>query len=138
MLKEPTVEKLRALRLDALADAWLAQQQQPDLAKLGFDERLAMLVDAEWLYRENKRLERALKEAKLKLGSACIEDIDYAARRELDRAVVRQLATCRWVAGIRTSSSPAPPAQARATSRARSRSKPAARGTGPSTDAHHD
>jgi len=97
MLKEPTVEKLRAMRLDALADAWLAQQKQPDLAKLAFDERFGMLVDAEWLYRENRRLARALKEAKLKLSQACIEDVDYPPKRELDRAVVRQLATCRWV-----------------------------------------
>lgn len=98
MLNEPTVEKLRAMRLDALADAWLAQQKQPDLAKLSFDERFAMLVEAEWIFRENRRLTRALKEAKLRLSQACIEDIDYPARRELDRAVVRQLASCRWVA----------------------------------------
>lgn len=98
MLNEPTVEKLKAMRLDALADAWREQQQKPDVAKLPFDDRFALLVDAEWLHRENKRLGRCLKEAKLRLSQACIEDIDYAARRELDRAVVRQLATCRWVA----------------------------------------
>ena len=97
MLNEPTVEKLKAMRLDALAAAWLEQQGKPDLAGLGFDERFAMLVDAEWLYRENRRLRRALKEAKLRLGQACIEDLDYPAKRELDRAVIRQLATCRWV-----------------------------------------
>ena len=45
----------------------------------------------------NKRLDRALKEAKLKLSSACIEDIDYPAQRELDRAVIRQLSSCRWI-----------------------------------------
>jgi DNA replication protein DnaC len=42
-------------------------------------------------------LSRALKEAKLKLSQACVEDIDYPARRELDKAVVRQLSSCRWV-----------------------------------------
>ena len=65
--------------------------------KLTFDERLGLLVDAECLARENKRLSRLLKEAKLRLGHACIEDIKYAARRELDKAQVRQLATCLWV-----------------------------------------
>lgn len=98
MLNEPTVDKLKALRLDAFAAAWLEQQTRPDVAKLGFDERLALLVEAEWLARENKRLVRALKEAKLRLGNACIEAVDYPAKRELDRAVIRQLATCRWVA----------------------------------------
>jgi DNA replication protein DnaC len=97
MLNEPTIEKLKSLRLHAMAAAWTAQQSQPDLASLSFDERLGLLVDAEWMHRENKRLGRALREAKLRLGGACIEDIDFAAKREIDRAVVRQLASCRWV-----------------------------------------
>lgn len=97
MLNEPTIEKLKALRLDAMADSWTAQRGDAALHKLAFDERLAMLVDAEWLCRENKRLARALKEARLRVSSACIEDIDYSVRRELDKAVIRQLATCRWV-----------------------------------------
>ncbi len=97
MLKEPTMEKLKALRLDAMAAGWAEQQKSTDMAKLAFDERFGLLVDAECLFRENRRLGRLLKEAKLKIGEACIEDIDYPARRELDKAVVRQLATCRWV-----------------------------------------
>ena len=64
---------------------------------LAFDERLGLLVEAEWIARENKRLGRALQEAKLKLPQACLEAIDYPARRELDKAVIRQLATCRWI-----------------------------------------
>jgi DNA replication protein DnaC len=97
MLTAPTLEKLHALKLDALAAAWTEQQHQADLTALGFDERLGLLVEAEWLARENKRLARALQEAKLKLAHACIEAIDYPARRELDKAVIRQLATCRWI-----------------------------------------
>lgn len=97
MLTHPTIEKLKSLRLDAMAAAWSAQQQDGSMSSLSFDERLGLLVDAEWLSRENKRLDRALKEAKLRLASACLEDIDYSARRELDKAVIRQLSTCRWV-----------------------------------------
>jgi DNA replication protein DnaC len=97
MLNEPTLDKLRALRFEAFATAWVEQQKNPDIAKLAFDERLGLLVDAEHLARENKRLSRLLKEAKLRLAQACVEDIDYPPRRELDKAVVRQLATCRWV-----------------------------------------
>ena len=73
------------------------QQKDPETQKLAFDERMGMLIDAQWLYRENKRLDRALKEAKLRISSACIEGIDYPPRRELEKATVRQLATCRWV-----------------------------------------
>jgi DNA replication protein DnaC len=97
MLNEPTMEKLKALRLESLADAWAEQQKSAEVAKLTFDERLGLLVDAEWLARENRRLGRLLKEAKLRLGEACIEDIDYPPRRDLDKSVIRQLATCRWV-----------------------------------------
>ncbi len=97
MLKEPTIEKLQALRLGTMAAAWEEQQQSPDVVALGFDERFGLLVEAEWRARENQRVTRALKEAKLRISQACIEDVQYGARRELDKAVVRQLATCRWV-----------------------------------------
>jgi DNA replication protein DnaC len=97
MMTEQTVERLRSLRLGAIADAYLAQQREPTTASLSFDERLGMLVDAEQLARDNRALTRRLKEAKLRLNHACLEDLDYSGRK-LDRALIRQLATCRWVA----------------------------------------
>ena len=97
MLREPTIEKLQTMRLAAMAAAWAEQEKNANVAALSFDERLAMLVDAEWMARENKRIGRALKEAKLRISQACVEGIEYSARRELDKAVVRQLTTCRWV-----------------------------------------
>jgi DNA replication protein DnaC len=97
MLTEQTMEKLKGLRLDVFAAAWAEQQKSPEHVSLSFDERLGLLVDAECLHRENRRLDRLLREAKLRLGQACIENIDYGPKRELDKAVVRQLATCRWV-----------------------------------------
>ncbi len=97
MLNEPTLERLRTMRLAAFAAAWQEQQKNPEIASLVFDERLAMLVDAEWLDRWNKRLARNLREAKLRLHDACVEDIDYAANRKLDKAVIRGLTSCDWV-----------------------------------------
>jgi len=97
MLREPTMEKLQAMRLGAMGAAWLEQQRSADTVALSFDERFAMLVDAEWMARENKRLGRALKEAKLRIAEASVEGIDFPARRELDKAVVRQLSSCAWV-----------------------------------------
>jgi DNA replication protein DnaC len=97
MLREPTMEKLQAMRLGAMAAAWSEQQRSADTVALSFDERFAMLVDAEWMARENKRLGRALKEAKLRIAEASVEGIDYPARRELDKAAVRQLSSCAWV-----------------------------------------
>ncbi len=98
MLTEPTIEKLRALHLGAMAAAWITQREDPKLQELDFDSRFGMIVDAEHLSRDNKRLERALRDAKLRIPNACIEDIDYAAKRELDRTLVRQLGTCAWIA----------------------------------------
>ena len=98
MLTEPTIDKLRGMRLGTMADAWLTQREQPKVHELDFDTRFGLLVDAEHLSRDNKRLARALRAAKLRLPNACIEDIDFAPKRELDRAAVRQLGTCAWIA----------------------------------------
>jgi DNA replication protein DnaC len=98
MLREPTREKLIELRLDAFEKAWTQQQADPEIERLSFDERLALLVDAECLDRHNKRLARNLREAKLRIGQACLEDIDYAPVRTLDRKRIHELATCRWIA----------------------------------------
>lgn len=97
MLNEPTLEKLRGLRLTAMAATWLSHREDPSITEVDFDTRFGLLVDAEVTSRDNKRLERALREAKLRLPNASLEDIDFAPTRELDRAVVRQLATGHWV-----------------------------------------
>ncbi len=98
MLIPPTLDRLRALHLGAMADAYLAQQQDPASGSLSFDERVAMLVDAEHLSRDNRKLVRRLNEAKLRIPQACLEDLDYAPRRELDRPLIRQLVTGQWIA----------------------------------------
>jgi DNA replication protein DnaC len=97
MLNAPTTEKLKAMRLDCMSSAWLEQQKDPSFNALSFDERFGMLVDSEWSQRENKRMQRYLKEAKLRITQACIEGVDYPARRELDKAIIRQLTPCHWV-----------------------------------------
>ncbi|BAD40284.1 transposase subunit [Symbiobacterium thermophilum IAM 14863] len=74
----------------------MRQQQQPELQSLSFEERLELLVDQEWLDRQNRRLARLLKEAKFRVA-ACMEDVDYQHPRGLDRTVMRSLAACQWV-----------------------------------------
>jgi len=97
MLNQPTTERLHSLRLRAMADAWAAQQRDATASALAFDERFALLVDAEYLARDNRRLGRLMKDAELRIPSACLEDVDTSGARGLDRAMVRQLATCTWV-----------------------------------------
>jgi DNA replication protein DnaC len=98
MLTEPTLDRLRALRLGAMADAYRTQLQDPAIGALSFDERVGLLVEAEHLSRANRKLARRLTEAKLRMAQACLEDLEYAPRRELDRPLIRQLATGRWIA----------------------------------------
>jgi len=97
MLTQPTQEQLTELRLFALARAWQAQHEDPSIDDLGFDERLALLVDAEWTDRQNKRLTRLLREAKLRISGACLEDVEYAKERKIERALMRQLTTGKWI-----------------------------------------
>ncbi len=98
MLTEPTLDKLKALHLYAMASAWIAQSRDPEMSSLDFDTRLGLIVDAETLARDNKRIGRLLREAKLRIPGACMEDIDFSPKRELDRAVIKSLATGRWIA----------------------------------------
>ncbi len=97
MLTQPTLEQLTGMRLGAMAHAWQGQQEDPAMEELGFDERLALLVDAEWTDRQNKRLDRLLRAAKLRLSGACLEDIEYAKERKLEKSLLRQLAAGRWI-----------------------------------------
>ncbi|MEZ4273312.1 MAG: IS21-like element helper ATPase IstB [Myxococcota bacterium] len=97
MLTQPTLEKLNAMRLGAMAHAWEHQKLQTAFAELGFDERFGLLVDAEFEAREDRGLGRRMREAKLRIGNACIEDIQFEAKRGLDRGQIAQLQTCQWV-----------------------------------------
>ena len=81
MLNHHTLTTLRTLKLSGMASAFEEQQSQTTMQSLSFEERFGMLLERESTHRNNKRLERLLKLAKLKHGSACIEDIDYRAGR---------------------------------------------------------
>jgi DNA replication protein DnaC len=97
LLNEPTVQKLHALRLGSMAEAWAQQQRDAKIGALSFDERFALLVDAEHLARDNRRLGRLLKDADLRIPNACVEDIDTANGRGVDRGMLRQLTAGGWI-----------------------------------------
>jgi DNA replication protein DnaC len=95
MLNHPTLEKLRALKLTGMADAFCEQIQNP-LPDLDFESRLGFLIEREWLLRENRRLKSRLTQARLQ-QSACIEDIDFKHPRGLNRAAILEMAKCQWI-----------------------------------------
>lgn len=95
MLTHPTIEQLNELQLRGMADA-LTEQQAMDLGDMNFEERLGLLVDREVTERDRRRLKTRLTQAKLR-QSACIEDINFRARRGLDKKLVMRLAGCDWI-----------------------------------------
>ena len=90
MLREATLNRLREMRLRGMADAFLVQEESAAAAGLSFEERLGLLVDAEWTERRSRALARLLREARLRLP-ACPEDVDFHSPRGLDRGVLRSL-----------------------------------------------
>ena len=96
MLNQPTIEKLHTMKLHGMADAFRSQIETTDASQLGFEERFAMLVDQQWLWKENRALARRLQSAKLK-ERGVIEDIDYQHPRGLDRKLLRTLSGSEWV-----------------------------------------
>ena len=102
MIPSHTLDQLKTLRMDGMVAALADQAISSAAAELGFDERLSMLVQREMDWRDDKRLTRLLKAAKLKVSSASIEDIIWRDSRNLDRHLVTSLAGCDWVRLSRT------------------------------------
>jgi DNA replication protein DnaC len=95
MLNQPTIEKLRALKLTGMADAFCEQLQKP-MPDLDFESRLGLLIDREWYLKENRRLSRRLSQAKLQ-QPACVEDIDYKHSRGLNKSAMQELTRGQWI-----------------------------------------
>ena len=96
MLRNATLDGLAALRLPGMVRGLIEQREHPDYAALGFEERLAMLVDRELTERANRRLQRVLKAARLRFP-ATVEDVDFRRARGLERAQILSLAESHWV-----------------------------------------
>lgn len=97
MLMQQTVHTLKALRLPGMAMAFEEQQTNAAMSSLSFDERFSLLVDREQTWRENRRLARLLREAKLRASQACVEDIRYGGGRQLDQSLMAQLSSAQWI-----------------------------------------
>ena len=96
-MREQTQQWLRELYLSAMGKAYSGQAELPASNALGFDERFALLVQAEWESRREKKLLRLLKAANLRDKGACLEELDFQAGRNLDKAAVANLGDCQWI-----------------------------------------
>ncbi|QSX37104.1 IS21-like element helper ATPase IstB [Shewanella sedimentimangrovi] len=97
MLQQQTLAGLSELKLPGMAKAFQQQLDNPDATSLSFEVRLAQLIEAEQQERTQRKQDRMMRDARLKHGSACMEDIDYKANRGLDRSYLSTLANCEWI-----------------------------------------
>jgi DNA replication protein DnaC len=97
MLNEHTINQLRSLRLDGMLRAIEDQASSAAATALGFEERLTLLVQREVAWRDDRRVARLLKAARLKVSTACVEDINWRASRALDKSLVTALAGGDWL-----------------------------------------
>jgi DNA replication protein DnaC len=101
MLTHPTLDQLKALKLDGMAEAFIELQSQDQAAALSHAEWLALLLDREAAKRNTQRFKNRLRTAKLRHAQASVEDVDYRIPRQLDKALFQQLASGRWIADHR-------------------------------------
>jgi DNA replication protein DnaC len=92
-----TVKKLHEMKLSAMAEAFHNQTQDQTLSGLSFEERFGLIVDIEWAKRKNNRLTRLIKSASFSDNNACIENMEYAADRKLDKTQITILSTCNYI-----------------------------------------
>jgi len=96
MLTHPLLDKLRQLRCQGMLESLQEQLQQPDMQALSFEDRVSLMIDREWWFRENNRIKKRLKNANLR-QTASMEDVDYDPTRSLSKAVMQTLSSCQWV-----------------------------------------
>jgi len=101
MLSHPTLDQLRSLKLDGMAEAFAELETRDGTADLTRAEWLGLLIDRESASRDTKRFQARMRTARLRHVGACPEDVDYRARRGLDKALFQELLTGKWIANRR-------------------------------------
>lgn len=97
MLKQPTVHLFEELRLHGMLERYRELEKDPATTGLTQDEFLTLLLEAEHHCVERRRRDRLLRAARLKISTACVEDIDYRSVRGLNRKLVMDINACKWV-----------------------------------------
>ena len=93
MLDNNTVSKLREMRMSTMAVAFQRQLIEKSASELSFEERVGLMVDAEWISRKNNRMKRLIRNAEFSMPEGCVEDIEYHPDRELDKTLILRLST---------------------------------------------
>ncbi len=96
MLNEATLDKMQAMKMTDMAESFRQQLRSSDYSELSFEERVGLMIDCEWTAREQRKLTRRLRAAKLRYP-ASLEDVDFQAPRKLKRQQVLALGSCSWI-----------------------------------------
>jgi len=97
MLIEETVRKMQDLKLFAMAQAFVEKKDRPDHQDLSVQDFVSLIVDEEHIHRQHLKQTRMLKQARLKISAACLEDVDYRHPRGLIKSKIVQLQNLNWL-----------------------------------------
>lgn len=97
MLIQPMIEKLYTMKLNGMAIALEEQRKDPNITALGFEDRMALLVERQYLFKEERAFKCRLHYAGLKESGPCLEAINYRAKRNLNRSLLEPLITNQWI-----------------------------------------
>ncbi|HAE62870.1 MAG TPA: hypothetical protein DCG38_11165 [Eubacteriaceae bacterium] len=97
MIKQATINKMHDLRLACMASAFEDQCNSHAYDSLPFEDRVGMLVDRQWENMKNNTLLKLMKQAGFRYPNACMEDIEYLPDRNLDKSLLYELSTCRFI-----------------------------------------
>ncbi len=97
MLNNNTIAKLREMKMGVMASAFHHQLGDNAFHEMSFEERVGLMVDAEWTSRQNNKLARLIRNAGFSIPEASLEDIEYHPDRELDKPLITRLGSCNFV-----------------------------------------
>ena len=97
MLTETTVSKLREMRLSVMANALKDQLADPQFQNMAFEDRIGLLVDAEWNARKNNHLTKLIRQAAFSDPGACLENVEYLPDRGLKQEELLRFGTCNYI-----------------------------------------
>lgn len=96
MLSKQTIDKLYRLKLPAMAECYQRLSEEPDSLSMSFDDRVGLIVDAEWSAKQNKKVSRLIKLSNIQ-QEACLENLDFRLDRRLDRELISALSEGSWI-----------------------------------------
>ncbi len=96
MNEQQTLEKLNWMKVCTMAQEYSRQLKNPDIQSFPFDDRFSLLVDSEWIARQNRRLANLVRKAGMKYNCA-IEEFVFTPERSVNKETIMQLSSCTWI-----------------------------------------